>query len=114
MAKFLGEKSLMKESFEGRAKPKVDGVFMEKDSRLVTWLSGTGCSLIFTNAKVLVRKRYLKAENGDAESSGPSRRTACCRSWPTPASSLLTASHLTEVRPTLALSFLRELQTSGG
>lgn len=30
MAKFLGEKSLMKDSFEGRAELKVDGVFMKK------------------------------------------------------------------------------------
>lgn len=30
VAKFLGEKSLMKDSFEGRAELKVDGVFMKK------------------------------------------------------------------------------------
>lgn len=30
VAKFLGEKSLMKESLEGKAELKVDGVFMKK------------------------------------------------------------------------------------
>lgn len=43
VAKFLGEKSLMKESFEGRDELKVDGVFMKKDSTLVIQLLGTGC-----------------------------------------------------------------------
>lgn len=34
MAKFLGEKSLMKDSFEGRAELKADGVFMKKKTLL--------------------------------------------------------------------------------
>lgn len=41
VAKFLGEKSLLEESFEGRSELKVDGVFMKNDSTVV--MRGPGC-----------------------------------------------------------------------
>lgn len=46
-------------------------------------------------------KPTMKAKNREAESSGLSRRIACCRSWKMPASSHQTVSHLMEVRLTL-------------
>lgn len=46
-------------------------------------------------------KPAVKAKNREAESSGLSRRTACCRSWKMPTSSHQTVSHLMEVWLTL-------------
>lgn len=51
-------------------------------------------------------KPAVKSTNRGAESSGPSRHTACCRSWPTPASSHQTVSRLMEVRLAPPLPFL--------
>lgn len=91
---------------------------VELSSKLMvcSWIKKDKPLLNIANVKVLVPPLgcHRKPKNRDAESSGLSLRTACCRSWQTPASSHQTVSHLVEVRLTLAHRFFKESFQSAG